>query len=297
MDLFRMKCFVAVVEHKSITRAAEMMNITQPAMSFQIRELEKELGMKLFERDKKGIFPTDAGLLLRDGFIQLLFSYDKLIERARFVSGGKRRLVIGYHGPVSWAGVPEFISDFSSRHPDIEIIVMQQHWKELASFLKIGAIDIGFLNTDEIPKEHVSRTIHLFREHTCFAISEDDPLSERASLCYKDIKDRRICMNNYSSPSMDAMIQRLYTTGIKREQMLFSDLMESTIAMAACRQGLASLPRSFKLDIPGLVHVDYEPESAWLDYSLVSGVNGNTTAAHLFMSEAAGVKWPYGENA
>jgi len=142
-----MKCFNAAVEQKNLTRAAELMNITQPAMSFNIREIEKELGIKLFERDNKGIFPTLAGQFLSDGFKQILASYDKLIERAAVISGGRQRLIIGYHGPVYWAGVPDFVADFSKRHPDIEIVVMQQHWKELANFLKIGAVDIAFLST------------------------------------------------------------------------------------------------------------------------------------------------------
>ncbi len=64
MDFYRIECFLAAAETGSMTKAAEKMCVTQPSMSFQIRELERELQIPLFERDYRGIRLTEAGSLL-----------------------------------------------------------------------------------------------------------------------------------------------------------------------------------------------------------------------------------------
>ena len=152
MDSFRMECFLKAAELGNLTKAAERMSITQPAMSFQIRELEKELQVTLFERAHGGVVLTEAGRLLRDGFVRILDSYHRLIENARACAYGKQRLTIGYHGPVNWAGLHRFIGDFSRRHPEIDVAVLQQQWRELADYLEFGAVDLAFLETSSSAK-------------------------------------------------------------------------------------------------------------------------------------------------
>ena len=71
MDFYRIECFLAAAETGSMTKAADTMCITQPAMSFQIREMEKELQLKLFDRDHLGIHLTEAGKIMQDLFKDL----------------------------------------------------------------------------------------------------------------------------------------------------------------------------------------------------------------------------------
>ena len=141
MDFYRIECFLAAAETGSMTKAAEKMCVTQPSMSFQIRELERELQIPLFERDYRGIRLTEAGRILQTGFARILDSYRKLVDNALACAYGKLRLTIGFHGFINWAGVHSFIADFSDRHPEIDVIVMQQQWKELADYLEVGALD------------------------------------------------------------------------------------------------------------------------------------------------------------
>ena len=110
-----------------MTKAAEKMCITQPAMSFQIREMEKELQLKLFDRDHLGIHLTEAGKIMQSGFIYIMDNYHRVLDRALSSSYGKVRLTIGYHGFINWAGVHSFIAGFSARHPDIEVTIIQNH--------------------------------------------------------------------------------------------------------------------------------------------------------------------------
>lgn len=294
MDFFRMRCFLSAAEFGSITKAAEYMNITQPAMSFQIRELEKELGVKVFSRGSKSISLTPAGNVLKSGFAQILQSYGNLVNAAKTVSGGMNRLTVGYHGPVNWAGVPEFVSDFSKAHDNAEVVIYQQNWKELADLLRSGVIDVAFLSIEEVPKGKDFSVIPLFTEATGFAISPRHRLAEKASVTIDDIRGETVFMNNHPSASMDAIVDRLLQSGIKKENVSFFEQTDMTLAMAASNQGIASIPESFAVQNSALKYISYDSSACWLSYSLVSNNSLGNPLTPVFMSAAEEVSWPYG---
>ena len=76
MDFYRIECFLAAAETGSMTKAAEKMCVTQPAISFQIRELERELQITLFSRESNGIRLTEAGKIMQTGFLHMMDRYD-----------------------------------------------------------------------------------------------------------------------------------------------------------------------------------------------------------------------------
>lgn len=296
MDFFRIRCFLAAAEFNSITRAAEYMNITQPAMSFQIRELEKELGVKVFSRENKSLSLTPAGNVLKSGFSQMLQSYRILVDAAKTVSGSRNRLTVGYHGPVGWAGVPEFVSDFSKEHDNAEVVIYQQNWKELADFLRSGAIDVAFLSIEEVPTGKDYSSISLFTESTGFAISPRHRLAGKSSVTIDDVRDETVFMNNHPSACMDAIVERLLRSGIRKENVSFFEQMDMTLAMAASNQGIASIPKSFGTENSALKYIEYDSPACWLSYSLVSNNALGNPLTPVFMSAAQKVSWPYGSS-
>lgn len=293
MDLFRMRCFIAAAEFNSITKAAEYLNITQPAMSFQIRELEKELGIKVFSRENKSLTLTPAGSVLKSGFIQILQSYRNLVDAAKTVSGNRNRLTVGYHGPIDWAGVPEFVSDFSRAHGDAEVVLYQQNWRELAESLRSGALDAAFLSVEEVPEGKDFSSIHLFTESTGFAISPRHRLAGKPSVTIDDIRGETVFMNNHPSACMDAIVDRLLESGIKKENVNFFEQMEMTLAMAASNQGIASIPKSFGTENSALKYIAYDTPVCWLSHWLASNNSLGNPLTPVFMSEAGKVSWPY----
>ena len=293
MDLFRIECFVRAAEFGNLTKAADRMNITQPAMSFQIRELEKELQLTVFERAHGGVVLTEAGRVLRDGFVRILDNYHRLLENARACAYGKRSLTIGFHGPINWAGTNRFIAHFSERHPEIEVAVLQQQWRELADYLEFGAVDLAFLETSELKNRGTLASVPLFRETTSFALAVTHPLAGRGSVRVEDLAGETILMNNHPSDCMTEIIEHLYRSGIPREAFRFFDQADTTIAMAAASQGLASIPRSFERPNSALSYVEYDAEACRMDYSLAWNPNLENCAAQLFIEEARATVWPF----
>lgn len=288
-----MECFLKAAEVGNLTRAAERMRITQPAMSFQIRELEKELQLTVFERERGGVVLTEAGRVLRDGFVRLLDNYHRILDSARACAYGKQRLTIGYHGPVNWAGVNRFIAHFSEHHPEIDVAIVQQQWRELADYLEFGAVDLAFLETSELPNRSTLASVPLFREKTCFALAPTHPLAGRESVRVEDLAGETILMNNHPSDSMTEIIEHLYRSGLPHEAFHFFDQPDVTLAMAAAGQGLASIPWSFRSANDALSYVAYDAAVCRMDYSLAWSSAAENRTAQLFVAEAKAASWPY----
>ena len=293
MDLFRMECFLKAAELGSLTRAAERMRITQPAMSFQIRELEKEVQLTLFERAHGGVVLTEAGRVMRDGFMRILDSYYQLLDNARACTCGKRRLTIGFHGPIDWAGTNRFVAAFSERHPEIDVAVLQQQWRELADYLEFGALDLAFLETSELKNRRALAAVPLFRENTSFAVAASHRLAGRGSVRIEDLAGETILMNNHPSDCMTEIIDHLYRSGLAPEAFRFFDQPDTTLAMAAAAQGLASIPCSFERENSALRYVEYDAPACRMDYSLAWNPATDNRAAQLFVAEAQAAVWPY----
>ncbi len=293
MDFYRMECFLAAAETGSMTKAAEKMCITQPAMSFQIRELERELQLTLFERDHNGVRLTEAGKVMREGFLHILDSYRCFLDKALSCAYGKVRLTIGYHGFINWAGIHSFMADFSDRHPNLEIVNMQQQWRELADYLEIGALDVAFLETSELKGRDTLSSIELFREKTCFAMRSSHPLAKYDRITSDQLSSETILMNNHPSKSMNELIQNLLRSGIRSDQFRFFEQPDLCLAMSATGHGLTSLPLSFRQGDIDLSYVEYDSPCCSMSYSLAWNSNTNNPAVRLFCGEVSRVSWPY----
>lgn len=293
MDFFRMKCFLAAAEAGSLTKAAEKMNMTQPAISFQIREMEKETGLALFDRDRNGVSLTEAGKIMRDGCVAILESYRRVVELAKEKSDGKNILRIGYHGPIDWAGVHSFLAAFSQKYPNVSVVVLQQQWRELANYLEMGALDVAFLATEELTEHKKLDSMTLFREDTCFALSPKHTLSVQPSVKPEEIMNETILMNNHPSASMTATINKLIASGIPYHHFRFFDQMDVTLAMAASQQGIAAIPCSFIIQNPALRYVLYDTDKTWMSYSLAWVTDAENPTVRTFCREVSAASWPF----
>ena len=293
MDFYRMECFLAAAQTGNMTKAAERMCITQPAMSFQIREMERELSLTLFERQRNGIRLTPAGSLLYEGFLKILEQYHQLLEKARICAYGKIHLNIGYHGFVNWAGLHSFIAAFSVRHPDIEVSILQQQCKELADYIETGSLDVAFLDSTELEHRDGLASLPLFEEKTCFAVPLGHRLARKEKVTIEDLAGETILMNNHPSRCMDTLINNLLRSGIPQEKLRFVPQPDMCLAMSVAGQGLTSLPLSFRQEGIPLRYVEYDSPCCSISFSIGFKKESENPAVSLFVGEAARSSWPY----
>src|SRR6202171_209609 len=121
MELRQIRSFLSIAETLHCGRTAELIHLSQPALSLQIRALEEEVGVRLFERNRRKTTLTAAGLAFRDDAAAAVSQLDQAIRRARLAGEGKLGLLrIGF---ISTAGneiVPHIIRQFGELNPEVE---------------------------------------------------------------------------------------------------------------------------------------------------------------------------------
>lgn len=145
MELRQLRYFVAVAREQNFTRAAEQLNIAQPPLSRQIRQLEHEVGVRLIERGSRPVRLTEPGKLFYDQAAQVLEHVERMTEMARQLSETARtRLGIGFVSSTLYGHLPEVIRRYRAARPEVEIAVHEMTSLEQIVALKEGRIDVGF---------------------------------------------------------------------------------------------------------------------------------------------------------
>src|SRR5712691_11252688 len=123
MDTRQLAAFCAVVERKSFSQAAERLGVTQPAVSLQIRSLEKRLGQQLLDRSGRRVEPTEAGLRVYRGAQRMLALEEQLVEEVAGTRDGEVRgsLAIGASTGPGGNVVPVLLCEFQRRHPAVSV--------------------------------------------------------------------------------------------------------------------------------------------------------------------------------
>ncbi len=158
MNFNHLAIFLAVAETGNLTRAAERLHISQPAVSKQLRELEKSLGMALFHRLSKGVRLTEGGEVLLD-YARQIFALEHEAERAlnelRHLERG--HLSIGASTTIGVYLLPEICAQFRAAFPGIEVNLEIANTQEIQKRLLNNELDLGltegFITSPEIQAE------------------------------------------------------------------------------------------------------------------------------------------------
>ena len=175
MDLRQMRYLVAVAEELSFTRAARRCHVSQPPLSRAIRELEQEIGIRLFERDKHHVAVTPAGRSLLEDARRALALLDESAERARRTARGLRgTLSIGFGGSPVYSLLPALVRRFRQAVPDVEIRFRAMAVLRQIEALRNGEIDIGIVRLPVY--DELIDTRFVYREPLVVALPSGHPL-------------------------------------------------------------------------------------------------------------------------
>src|SRR3954447_4818585 len=142
MELRHLRYFVAIAEERSFTRAAERLWVAQPGLSAQIRRLESELGVQLFERHTRGVDLTDAGELFLERARTTLAAADAARSTGHDLEHGLVGSVrLGIVTGVGWPGTPALLGRFGHQRPAVELAVMETYGGTLLRDLRDGRLD------------------------------------------------------------------------------------------------------------------------------------------------------------
>jgi DNA-binding transcriptional LysR family regulator len=157
MDLHQLKTFVAVARERSITRAAELLHLSQPAVSAHIKAIEEAFDLVLFERTPRGMSLTPDGQRLLAKAEQTLGAHQELMDEATRIKGrltGKLRFGAGSNSNHEVIG--RVLTRFSEQCPDVEVVVKHGTSVEILSGIRSGSLDAGFYNEPGDPDPELS---------------------------------------------------------------------------------------------------------------------------------------------
>src|SRR5579862_953237 len=123
MDTRQLQAFCAVVERKSFSQAAERLGVTQPAVSLQVRALEKRLGTKLLDRSGRRVEPTEAGMRLYRGAQRLLAMEEELVNDVAVADASELGGTFEIGASTGPGGVvlPQLLCEFANAHPHLHV--------------------------------------------------------------------------------------------------------------------------------------------------------------------------------
>ncbi len=177
MELRQLRYFVAVAQQRNFTRAAEILNITQPPLSRQIQLLEEELGVALFHRSSRPVRLTDGGRLFYEQALQVLGRIDQMVASTRRAGlREKQVLSIGFVASMLYAGLPALIGRLRQSAPELDIQLVELLSIQQIPALKEGRIDLGFGRLRQTDSNIVSTV--LYEERLVLAVPPGSKLAE-----------------------------------------------------------------------------------------------------------------------
>ncbi len=187
MEIRVLRYFLTVVREQSITKASEVLHITQPTLSRQLTQLEEEIGVKLFDRGTRKITLTNEGLLLRRRAEEILQLVDKtqeeLLEQEEQVEG---KITIGCGEIASVQLLPGLFESFHDKYPRVNFDLYTATADHVKDQMDKGMIDIGLL-LEPIDIEKYDFIRLNIKEHWVVLMRPDSPLAQKDSVSAKDL--------------------------------------------------------------------------------------------------------------
>jgi DNA-binding transcriptional LysR family regulator len=147
MDTRQLAAFVAVVERRSFSQAAERLGVTQPAVSLQVRALEKRLGTQLLDRSGRRVEPTEAGLRLYRGAQKLLSLEEQLLDEIAGEAEGELtgELRLGASTGPAAVVVPLLLCEFQRAHPEVRIALTVSDTQTIVDRVAARELELGIV--------------------------------------------------------------------------------------------------------------------------------------------------------
>lgn len=187
MEIRVLRYFLTVVREESITKASEVLHITQPTLSRQLSQMEEEVGVKLFNRGSRKITLTNEGILLRRRAEEILQLVDKtekeLIEQDEQIEG---KISIGCGEIASVQLLPRLFQEFREKYPRISFDLFTATADSVKEQMDKGLIDVGLL-LEPIDMERYDFIRLDIKERWVALMKPDDPLAQKEAVTAKDL--------------------------------------------------------------------------------------------------------------
>lgn len=250
MTITQLEYVIAVDTYKSFAKAAGHSYVSQPALSMQIKKIEEELGVLIFDRSKKPVLTTDIGQKIVEHARVILKEVRRMPEiikdQTNQISGSLR---IGIIPTLSPYLLPLFVSNFIEKYPDVNLVFEELLSEEIIEKLNHDLLDVGILVT---PLNQRSITeIPLFYESFIVYGSSNDPLMDKKQLVVEDLNVNNMWLlkkgHCFRMQALNICSDQSY--GTRRQIKFESGSLETLKRMVESRFGYTLLPELATMDM------------------------------------------------
>ena len=241
MDLKTINTFIIAAERNNFSMAAEILSYTQAAVTIQIKHLEKELGVSLFDRIGKNVYLTEKGA----EFLQYAKKIKMDVEEAKFMIGKENQysgvLRVGMSESILSAYFPEVLKRFRKMYPDMRLIIKTGFRDFIFDLMLQNELDLAYvIEHNLIDHEWIGKTIK--SEQVYFIASPQNPIAQMDSVSIETILEQPLIMTECDTGYSYELAQLLAEKGLTMVPYLELGNTDMICSLVANNAGVSYLP-------------------------------------------------------
>jgi DNA-binding transcriptional LysR family regulator len=282
IELRHLRYFIAVAEALNFSRAAAALNTAQPSLSQQIRQLEAAVGIDLFDRGKRQIALTSAGVEFLHDARTLVAGLETAVAHAREAGRGMRgELRVAYTVSAMMSTLPAAIRAFRRGHPDVRISLRALPPAELAQTLRRRDADAGVMLAQTALLERAADLafVRLRSLPIAALVPAGHRLARRRAIALDDIgSETLILFARHLAMIADVVLALCSERGFAPARIEEVERIETILGLVAAGEGVSIVPRLYEnLGYPGLRYLGLRPQPAPFTLAVVWS-KGSTSA-------------------
>ena len=239
-SLHALAVFRAVMEHGTMTAAAEAEGISQPAISAQVKVLERYYGTALLQRTGRGVAPTATGQVVADHARRILVLVDELDRLVHDLEGLKSgRLVIGASSTVGEQFLPAHLGRFHAAYPGVALEVQIGNTGEITAAVMARELDFAFVGRPPEDDQLIAEPV--FADQVVAFVAPGDPLLRDAPLAPAALSGRQYVLRERGSATRDLALHCLATAGCEPAHVIELGSNEAVKRAVAAGLGIGLL--------------------------------------------------------
>lgn len=255
--LKQLEAFLGVAEHGSFSTAARHLNVAQPALSNAVKDLEAELGLRLFDRTTRRVELTSAGIEFRASTSKVLEDLEHAVQNARDLAARRRgRIRIAAPPLLSSAILPQAIAAFHKEYPNISTELTDTGTEQIIQDVIAGNADCG-LGTFSPHEKGIERNV-LMRDNLALFFPEGHPIARGRSIRWDELKGLAVIALNNSSGIRLLMDIGAESAALSIKPAFEVSLVTTALALVKAGLGVSVLP-TYALSVAGHYGVDARP--------------------------------------